>query len=302
MLAATPMSPPRLAPLFRAHLPAAPPDEYPELERRLAGLLDAARAAWPEIKLDEARFLEHLARKLGGGDWAQALERVHGEDLYLACACSLGDPRALSAFAREIEPKLEQALIRQASARALADEVLQLVREKLFIARDGQPPRIADFSGRGPLLHWARAVASRTLLDLKRARRDDVPLDEKLSDELPLESTDPELAAVRAKDRPHFDAAFRAALATLSPRQRTLLRLHIVEGLSFEQIGRLHRVHRSTALRWIASAREAVLAELRRRLVESLGLRRSELDSVMRQLRSQLQVSLSPLLQEEDGP
>ncbi|WP_395812894.1 sigma factor-like helix-turn-helix DNA-binding protein [Archangium minus] len=56
------------------------------------------------------------------------------------------------------------------------------------------------------------------------------------------------------------------ALAALPSRERTVLRLHLVEGLSLERIGTVYRTHKSTVSRWLARAREEVLAGTRSRL------------------------------------
>jgi RNA polymerase sigma-70 factor (ECF subfamily) len=107
---------------------------------------------------------------------------------------------------------------------------------------------------------------------------------------------DPQLEFLKRRDRPRFQEAFRAALAALPVRERALLRLHYAEGLSAEQLGALHRVHRATATRWLAQARQLLLDELRRGLAESLRIDRREVSSLVRLLRSQLEISLRQAL------
>ncbi len=71
-----------------------------------------------------------------------------------------------------------------------------------------------------------------------------------------------------------------------------MLNLHFVDGLSIDEVGTVYHVHRATAARWISAARAALLKEIRLRLAAALRASESELDSVMRGVRSQLDVSL----------
>ena len=64
----------------------------------LQDVIDRARAAWPELELDEAGFAAHVARHLEGGDAAA----LHAGDLWLAYGCSVGDADAVAAFDREV--------------------------------------------------------------------------------------------------------------------------------------------------------------------------------------------------------
>ena len=56
------------------------------------------------------------------------------------------------------------------------------------------------------------------------------------------------------------------------------------------------RVHRATVARRITRARDALLSGTRRRLMMRLKLDRSELDSVMRMIESNVHVSLQRML------
>ena len=51
-----------------------------------------------------------------------------------------------------------------------ADEVRQLVREHLFLGRDGGTPHIADYGARGPLATWLGIVARHIAYNLIRGR------------------------------------------------------------------------------------------------------------------------------------
>jgi RNA polymerase sigma-70 factor, ECF subfamily len=106
----------------------------------------------------------------------------------------------------------------------------------------------------------------------------------------------PELAVLKARCRDELRAAFAEALAALSVRERTLLCAHYLDGMTVDDLGRLHGVHRATAARWLDSARGHVLRGVRRHLRHALGLDRRELASAVGLVRSRLDLSLSRLL------
>jgi RNA polymerase sigma-70 factor (ECF subfamily) len=107
---------------------------------------------------------------------------------------------------------------------------------------------------------------------------------------------DPELAFIRERHQEDFRVAFRAALGRLEARERNLLRLHHVHGLSMDAVSATYQAPRSTVARWIARAREQLLALTREELTARLGLSPDELDSLLRLVRSQLDVSLRQLM------
>ena len=50
-------------------------------------------------------------------------------------------------------------------------------------------------------------------------------------------------------------------MQTLSAQERTVLRLHVLDGLGTDEIGALYKVHRTTVARWQA---QAVISSWRR--------------------------------------
>ena len=76
-----------------------------------------------------------------------------------------------------------------------------------------------------------------------------------------------------------------------------MLRAHFVHGLNIDEIAAAHGVHRATAARRLAKAREDLLRDTRRILLARLSLSRDELASVMRLIESKLHVSVERLLQ-----
>jgi RNA polymerase sigma-70 factor (ECF subfamily) len=169
------------------------------------------------------------------------------------------------------------------------------VRDKLLVGpAPGQPGRLAEYAGSGPLGGWIRVVAVRVALDLKRAAGQE-PGGAAHADRVAEVALDPEMRLLRERHQGPFQDALGEALANLSARERNILRLHFAEGATLEQLATSYQVHRATVARWLAAARQAVLEQVAARLGASMGLSTGEVDSVVRLLASQIDVSLSRL-------
>jgi RNA polymerase sigma-70 factor len=96
------------------------------------------------------------------------------------------------------------------------------------------------------------------------------------------------------------EAALEAASARLPARQRTILRLHYVDGLTVDQIGAIYGFHRATAARRIADARDDLLEATREELRGKLRISDSDFDSLVRLVRSQIEISLPSFLATPD--
>lgn len=292
-----------LTSLFVSHLrpPAREAGELRGLEACLEELLASARAAWPDLALPEATFLRYLAERTPAeGSLLEALKGLHAADLYLACGCVEGLPLAHVALDTRFLPKVDAAVARVEGSGDGAAEVRQRLRERLLTPEEGRPPRIADYQGTGPLMAWLRAAAVRTALNLRRSARRRAHAEEEALVEGTVNGGNLELDYLRQRHRADFQAALAEALAALPARERTVLRLHFVEGLSLERIGAMYQTHKSTVSRWLARAREEVLSEVRRKLAERLQLSAEELQSLLRVVGSQLDASLSALLPRPD--
>lgn len=251
-----------------------------ERDERVAALIAAGRAAWPGVEVDEGAFAEYLAAR-------EPAEAARAGDLYLACGCARGDPAAVAAFLREMAPHIEAAVLGLGADPAQADEVRSQLLDALLV---GERPGIAGYAGRGQLRSWVRSIAVRTgMRHLGRTRA--TAGDDALAS-LAAEADDPEIEHLKARYGEAFRAAFTAALASLTARQRNLLRQHYLDELTVDQLGALYRVHRATAARWVAAAREALFDETRRRMIDALGLTPGDYDSLLRLLHSQLDLSI----------
>jgi RNA polymerase sigma-70 factor len=118
---------------------------------------------------------------------------------------------------------------------------------------------------------------------------------------LPAPGVDPELELIRRRHHTDFRQAMREAFSSLSADERHLLRLYFVDQLSTYELGALFRVNQATISRKLKSARQTVYEETRRHLQARLGLSTQGFESFLAVLDSQLELSISQLLGEEDG-
>jgi RNA polymerase sigma-70 factor (ECF subfamily) len=267
----------------------------PSPEHKLAeSLWERAREGWPAVELPRSGFADWLVERFGAR-LADEHERLELGDLYITAACLLGAPGGMESFKRQLEPQLRRFV---ASVERRDDAIGELVQElivRLVIGADGEAPKLAEYSGRGPLRAWLRILAVRYALNRARGQRRRVALEERVASEAARGGEDPELAVLHARYQPQVAEAFRDALAALAPPDRSLLRLVYGQGLGLETIGAMHGWSKPTTSRRVAAVRAAMLDEAMRLLRQRLGASDAEVESVIRLVQSRLDLSLSGL-------
>jgi RNA polymerase sigma-70 factor, ECF subfamily len=258
-------------------------------------LFEQARTAWPDLGVARERFFAHL-QFLGVTDAAAC---PHPGDLLLALACLEEDERALATFETQFLEPCRPVVARVRPAPDFVDEVLQELRTKLLV---GDQKALGGYAGRGPLLAWVRIAASRAAIDAVRALGAAPPAID-VTDNIADQDLGPELALLMETNRRAFQEAVAAAFATLAPQERNLLRRHLVDHMTLEEIAAPYGVHPATITRRLAAIRDRIAADVRERLSGVFGnLDPDQLQSVFRAIRSHVYVSLSPLLQRTDPP
>jgi RNA polymerase sigma-70 factor (ECF subfamily) len=268
--------------------PTAPPAGWTGAQ--VQQVLAAVAAAHPQLARPGDNFLQHLTNVVDE-DAASRLEQLRIADLYLAFACCRGDEDAIATF-EELHGVAITAALRRARTPADAIEDLrQVVRRHLLV---GDRPALASYKGRGSLTAWAGVVALRTAMNATRGKpRPVVPLEE-TSDLASLgDLQDPELDYLRARYHADFRTAFAKAVTELPARERSLLHQHLVEKLTVREIGRIYGVNSGTVARWLVRARELLAEHTTTELRVHLRVTPVELDSIMRLIRSRVDLSLS---------
>lgn len=216
-------------------------------------------------------------------------------DVYLAIAAAAGDEAAAKACDEIAAREVAFAARRLRATDTQAADVQSDVRRLLFSSEDTRGAAITTFTGRGDLRGYLRVVAARALS--RRIQRDRREVE--LGDELPDAfgpALDPDVVMLREHYRADVDAAFRSALTALSSRSRAVLRYHLLDGWSIDQIGERYGVHRSSAARWVTAAHAELGAGIRSTLAARLNIPESQVDSIVALVTSRVEASIERLL------
>ena len=294
------MQPDAQTALFLSHLtvglPPGGPVDVEALARCLREMLADARAAWPGIDLPEADFSQYLARRVPrDAALPGALLRLHAADLFLTCACATGRDEAAALLRQHHRPRMRATLLSLRLAPNLADDIEQSLWARLLTAAPGARPQIEGYAGTGPLRSWLCVAAVRQARRALERPREALLGEDALLELLGAERGS-ELGFLKERYRKEFRVAFSAALRTLAPRERNILRCHLDGHMTNAQIGALCGVHPGTVKRWMAAIRGTLLSETRRALSDQLNLGAAEVDSVIRLIQSDLDLSFDLML------
>jgi RNA polymerase sigma-70 factor (ECF subfamily) len=277
-------------------------EAYNEAGTSEAILLDAIRSAqhaFPTVVLPPDVFIAYLHERMPTGiPEPVALRQMHTADLYLACACARGDACALATFDAHCLHGLDRVLLKMGIGADMTAEVKQDIRRRVLVG-EGGPPQIVGFSGRGDLRSWVRVMAVRQAVRRQGRARREVSLDDDRLLQHLVAPGSPESDHLKGSYRQEFKRAFDAALRALPDRERTLLRQHYIDALTIDELGGLYRVHRATAARLLVRARVALREATRARMMAQLEIPPDDLDSIMRMIRSQMEISLRGLMRRQ---
>jgi RNA polymerase sigma-70 factor len=263
-------------------------------------------------------LVDHAA---GSAPSADAIRQFLGElqicDLYLALACARGNEHAWWEFAQVYRPYIERVARHLASVEVDAEEVVDSVYVELYgtrVVNGVRQSKFATYTGRGTLRGWLRTVVWHAVIDLHRARHDEISIDDWSESggethDRPgwrAEARGGEGAMVDRIARERYAsatvAALDASLSTLDDHEKLLLLYYHVEGLKLREIARLveepasplrrwfqrqskrrtttpeSRVHESTVMRWLEKVYGKALDRFRKELEEKGGLSAEEID------------------------
>ncbi|HVZ32711.1 MAG TPA: hypothetical protein VG963_09815 [Polyangiaceae bacterium] len=247
----------------------APPLTPNDAPSRLRAAYAAGKIAWPSVALSREEYAQHLDA-LGWGEELPA----HPADLYLCAACGLGQRQACEALESTHFPALRVRLQRMLKRGDAVEEVLQIIRTRLFLGCAPEPPKIAKYRGDGTLRGWLQTVALRAAQDCLRAAKLEAERAQRLSRAVHTSKpTDAWLLTPSMEERAFendrtriIERAWCAAIRSLDASQRQLLHHHFVSGLSIDVIAALYagtgpnasKRHRSTIARRIQRAAHQV--------------------------------------------
>jgi RNA polymerase sigma-70 factor (ECF subfamily) len=258
----------------------------------LTALYERGRDANPRVVVSEAAFGRYLARCAPAGE-LEALAEVAVEDVYLACACAEKARGAAPAFERRFGRVIRRAVSRVLATADERQEAEQQAWQELMGGGDNgaAAPRIAQYLGKGPLEKWISVAAMRIAITIGRAESAERRLRDKAIAE--VSGVDPGRMLGDGDLRQAFEVAVGEVLARLKPRERLVLKLYLVSGMTLEAIGKSLGVTRQAVTKTLAHARETIVHEVGASVRARLKLSKDDLASLLRYVASQLDVSIS---------
>ena len=261
----------------------------------LSALYARGRAAYPRVVVSEQAFARHLARCANGGAVGTAsLAEVAAEDVYLACACAQHVRGAAPAFDRRFGRVIRRAVSRVLATPDERQEAEQRAWQHLLVDETDGPPRIAQYLGQGPLEKWVSVAAMRVAISFGRTESAERRLREKAIAE--ASGVDPEALFAQGKLRTAFEDAVSDALARLKPRERLVMKLFLVSGMTLDAIGKSLGITRQAVSKTLARARQTIVDQVQASVQQTLKMTKEDLTSVLRYVASQLDVSISRVL------
>jgi len=249
--------------------------------------------AHPTVELQLAAFTEFARAR--AETWNGNLERA--ADLYLACACVARLPAAATEFLARFADRIPRYLGRLARNADLVAEVRQIVVTRCIVADGDGPPALEGYSATGSLEGWVRATAVREAIALNRHRdRHTGNVERALEAQMPW--VDREISLFKQIYREPVSRAFAAACRQLDANDRALLRLHYVEGVTTARLANIYGISRATLVRRLATARESLVDGVKAVLRADAGITNQDFDSVLRLVKSQIDLRLSLVLKQ----
>ena len=161
-----------------------------------------------------------------------------------------GDRTAYSVLVRRHQASLHRHLVRMVGS---SEDALELTQEAFVRAWQALP----RWEPGAQFRTWLFRIASNAALDVVRRRKtvEFIPLDDAF--EAADAAAGPERLAQGAQEVRRLEAA----LARLAPEHREVLLLREIEGMSYEEIGRVLALNAGTVKSRIARARAALIEE-----------------------------------------
>jgi RNA polymerase sigma-70 factor len=286
----------RLAENYRAVLSAsnAGMPNCNTLEVTIERLYARGRARHPDLFVDDLAFAAHLARCRT--PLVRDPTHIHAEDLLLVCAALAGATGAVTKLRTECWPTVIGYTRHICPEVSSLDDLEQSLWAALLVGEPARPPRLTTYAGVGELAGFVGITAQR--MALRRLRRDELAVRAavRANAEAAIIAGDVELDLMKRRYLEHLQVAARAALDVLGDRERMILRLRCVDGLTIARIAKAYRVGQATVSRWLDKARADVRSETRRLLRERLPLTESDFEALVSLMASSLDLSISSVL------
>jgi RNA polymerase sigma-70 factor (ECF subfamily) len=272
-----------------------PVHDLDDLESALGRLVSRASGTWDDMSVSPNAFVAFVADRLGPNvQLDRALDELAAEDLWLVFACLGNNSSAINHWDRLLRETAMPVIRSYGLTDDRAEDFLQEMREILLLGRNDAKPKLELFAGTGTLRAWLRIVLLRSCQRFKQRDPGRKTLVSTLSSMIaPADERDPELQMMARQHKALIVEALKSAIRALDDSDRRVLRLWLVHGMTLDDIGQSEGVHRTTAGRWLSRIRTSLLKTIRLKLSNELGLRGSGLQSIIGEIESRIDASLT---------
>lgn len=263
-----------------------------------------------DLGFDAESLAEHLCSicaKYAGGEVQPQMEKfaqlLHTSDLYLCLGCARQNARAWQCFANEFHAYVGRLAAATTQSDEEATELADSVVVDLYLPDRSGRSRIGSFDGRSSLATWLRVLVShRAVNQRKRSRYQYHGIDRlpETVDESALPRLDAGLREHRYGEALH--EALRRACASLTDRERLVLRLRFGEVQKVQEIAARLRVHPSNVTRQIDRVCERLRAAVIQTLGERYHLSGSQIEECLPDIVENPRYSILTLLEQNDRP
>jgi len=254
--------------------------------------MNAGALSWPSLRVNSEGLGRYLDERACSDE--QVTPSI-ARDLFLAFACLSEASNAVEAFQADYRPIVSATAQRFDGSGHLAEELWQQLARTWFVKDGDRVPRIGAYHGRGPLSAWVRTCAKRAAIRMVKPKTSEVLMThEALAEEL-TEACDQELVLLKNHYAELFRQELLGALGELPGRDRTLLQLHLIAGLSTTRIAEMYQVNQSTISRQLQRTAANIFGRLKQRVHARLGVATAELEALIDLARSQIEFTLSSL-------
>jgi RNA polymerase sigma-70 factor, ECF subfamily len=257
------------------------------MAREIAAAYERCLQRYPTLQISYKDFHARIEEILSKGPSLskvqlriKALALIHHEDLFLAMGCSRQNRIAWEHFADEYIP-----LLRKFSTQACGDSVEgEDLAQEITVKMLKEGNRLAGYNGRGSLAGWLRAAVAHAAVDRFRRARRLVSLEDSSHNGAPADWMDPRKkdseAAPDSRWGPIVSNAVSESISMLAARDRLVLGLYYLRGISLLAIGRQFGIHEATVSRWLDRIRRDIRKHLEIDLRKKHGLRADDIRSL----------------------
>jgi RNA polymerase sigma-70 factor len=279
-----------------------------QVANEIRKVFERCQRRYPTIQLPFDQFLGRVEEILSGlqgtsqddanahGYCLMLFFQLHHEDLFLAMSCSQGDRIAWEYFVDDYLPILRS--FSKEACRFLHEPEEEAVEITSSFSDDRR--KLGEYDGRSTLGCWLRVACSHAAVMRYQKSKKGAVLAGQSASTACLQSAESKHDNEAKGSEPHaqYGPVLSRMLADeiggLQPRDRLLLNLHCLEGISNNTISRQFHVQEATVSRWLAGLQKDIRKRIERELRNRHGLHSREIQSLWDWLSKQEVLSASP--------